>query len=90
MPAPNTRKDVYKRQTLALKLAEAKLLQAVAGANPVVLLDDVLSELDRSRQEYLLNHIKGHQVFITSCEEPGNVELLRGNRFEICDGRIQE
>lgn len=76
--------------TLALKLAEAKLLQAVAGANPVVLLDDVLSELDRSRQEYLLNHIKGHQVFITSCEEPGNVELLRGKRFEICDGRIQE
>jgi len=76
--------------TLALKLGEAKLLRAVTGSNPVVLLDDVLSELDPSRQEYLLGQIRGHQVFITSCEPPPNPELLSGRKFKISAGRIQD
>ncbi len=40
---------------LALKLAEAKLLKSITGNNPVILLDDVMSELDVSRQDYILN-----------------------------------
>ena len=43
---------------LALKLAEAKLLKSITGNNPVILLDDVMSELDVSRQDYILNHVK--------------------------------
>ncbi len=53
---------------LSLKLAEAYLLGEKKGEAPVILLDDVLSELDLSRQEYLLNRLDGMQVFITCCE----------------------
>ncbi len=44
---------------LALKLAEAALLAEALGEKPVILLDDVMSELDASRQDYLLNKIPG-------------------------------
>lgn len=53
---------------LSLKLAEAALLGEKKGEAPVILLDDVLSELDCSRQEYLLSKLEGMQVFITCCE----------------------
>lgn len=43
------------------------------------LLDDVMSELDLSRQDYILNHIHGWQVFITCCD-PGAVRRLDGGR----------
>ncbi len=55
---------------LSLKLAEAKMLWEYFGEPPVVLLDDVLSEIDRSRQEYLLKNTRGCQTFITGCEPP--------------------
>ena len=53
---------------LALKLAEAALLAEALGEKPVILLDDVMSELDASSQDYLLNKIQGWQVFITCCD----------------------
>ncbi|MFU0832021.1 MAG: DNA replication and repair protein RecF [Oscillospiraceae bacterium] len=53
---------------LALKLAEAELLSQMNGDKPVVFLDDVMSELDASRQDYLLNHLTDFQVFLTCCE----------------------
>lgn len=62
---------------LALKLAEAAMLDETTGEKPVVLLDDVLSELDSSRQDYLLNHLSDCQVFITCCE-PEQAQSLRG------------
>ncbi len=52
---------------VALKLAEAELLTRRTGEEPVVFLDDVLSELDGERQAYLLNRLEGFQVFITCC-----------------------
>ena len=55
---------------LSLKLSEAQLLKNFYSEPPVVLLDDVLSEIDRSRQEYLLTSTKGCQTFITGCEAP--------------------
>ena len=65
---------------LALKLAEAALLEEATGEKPVALLDDVMSELDAARQDYILNRIEDWQVFITCCE-PGTVlRLDRGNR----------
>lgn len=50
---------------LSLKLAEIELVKKKIGENPILLLDDVLSELDRKRQHYLLDSIKGIQTIIT-------------------------
>jgi DNA replication and repair protein RecF len=50
---------------LSLKLAEIELVKEVIKENPVLLLDDVLSELDRNRQNYLLNSIGDIQTIIT-------------------------
>lgn len=73
---------------LALKLAEAETLAGVSGETPVVLLDDVMSELDQSRQDYLLNHLHGRQVFITCCS-PETVSLQEtGKRFRVEAGKI--
>ena len=52
---------------IAMKLAEAQLLEQATGETPVIFLDDVLSELDTERQDYLLNRLNGFQVFITCC-----------------------
>ncbi len=55
---------------LSLKLAERELHREDTGQWPVLLLDDVLSELDQKRQEFVLERIRGGQVFITGCEVP--------------------
>lgn len=58
-----------KRSTvLSLKLAEAAVACDVLGEHPVMLLDDVLSELDDSRQAYLLTRIEDKQTFVTTCD----------------------
>lgn len=73
---------------LALKLAEAELMAEVSGEKPVALLDDVMSELDPLRQDYILNHIKDWQVFITCCD-PTSIERLEGGKtFEMSAGKI--
>ena len=54
--------------SLALKLAEGELCREDCGEYPVFLLDDVLSELDSGRREYLLHKMKGKQVIMTTCE----------------------
>ena len=75
---------------LALKLGEANVLAQSIGEEPVILLDDVLSELDASRQEYLLNHLKGRQVFFTCCD-PAGIQLLRkGKVFFMQDGLLKK
>ncbi|NMA00462.1 MAG: DNA replication/repair protein RecF [Clostridiaceae bacterium] len=53
---------------LALKMAELVILSRRTGEKPILLLDDVLSELDASRRHQLLDVISGHQVFITSTD----------------------
>lgn len=71
---------------LALKLAEASLLEEVTGEKPIALLDDVMSELDPSRQQYILNHIRDWQVFITCCEP---TPMMRdGRQFYMRDGKL--
>ncbi len=69
---------------LALKLAEASVLGEEKREKPVILLDDVLSELDSSRQDYLLNRLSDIQVFITCCEYSVNSE----NIFYVKNGEI--
>ena len=75
---------------LALKLAEASLLYRLLGECPVVLLDDVMSELDQSRQDYLLNHIEGWQVFITCCDPKQTERLAAGRSFEMKNGVLRQ
>ena len=53
---------------LAMKLAEGAISRAVGGEEPVYLLDDVFSELDAERREYLLSALGRRQVIITTCE----------------------
>ena len=73
---------------LSLKLAEREIHKNDAGEYPVMLLDDVLSELDPRRQEYVLNRIRGGQVFITCCENDRLDTMLRGRVFHIRDGEV--
>ena len=73
---------------LSLKLAEREIHRSAMGEYPVMLLDDVLSELDPRRQEYVLNRIRGGQVFITCCENDRLDTMLRGRVFHIRDGEV--
>lgn len=75
---------------LALKLSEAEVLNKVTGEYPVALLDDVMSELDPARQNYVLNHISKLQVFLTCCD-PSNINnLSSGTVYKIENGKITE
>lgn len=56
---------------LAMKLAEGEVSAGVFGENPVFLLDDVFSELDTARRNYLSGKIRDRQVIITTCEPSG-------------------
>ena len=71
---------------ISLKLAQRELMQNSSGQMPVLLLDDVLSELDPGRQDFVLNQIVGGQVFITCCE-PGRFTKL-GRTIEIRNGEV--
>ena len=69
---------------ISLKLAQRELMGREWGEEPVLLLDDVLSELDPGRQDFVLNQIVSGQVFITCCE-PGRFTKL-GKTIEIHKG----
>lgn len=73
---------------LSLKLAQREIFQEETGEWPVLLLDDVLSELDARRQSFVLNRIQGGQVFITCCEEEKLEGLEGGKAFHIQNGRL--
>ncbi|MBE6816389.1 MAG: DNA replication/repair protein RecF [Ruminococcaceae bacterium] len=74
---------------LALKLAEAALLEQMTGIRPIALLDDVMSELDEKRQDYILNRIKGLQVFITCCDKEQILRLKEGKTLHIESGELK-
>ena len=73
---------------LCLKLADREIHRSAVGEYPVMLLDDVLSELDPKRQEYVLNRISGGQVFITCCENDRLDRLQAGRLFHIRSGEV--
>lgn len=75
---------------LALKLGEAAVLRENLGEKPVVLFDDVMSELDRSRQDYLFNRMQGWQIFITCCEPAAVLRLSGGKTFRMEGGALSE
>ena len=71
---------------ISLKLAQRELMKRESGEEPVLLLDDVLSELDPGRQDFVLNQIKSGQVFITCCEPERFTKL--GQTIQIRKGQI--
>jgi len=73
---------------LALKLGESEIIKKVTDETPVALLDDVMSELDEKRQDYVLNHINDRQVFLTCCDPSQVLRLCEGKSFLIKGGEI--
>ncbi len=71
---------------ISLKLAQRELMRRESGEMPVLLLDDVLSELDPGRQDFVLNQIQTGQVFITCCE-PGRFTKI-GQTIQIKNGSL--
>ncbi len=74
---------------LALKLAEAQMIFDITSEKPIVLLDDVLSELDESRKDYLLNEITGMQTIITTCESSA-FESINNEVYFVENGKLIE
>ena len=74
--------------SLSVKLAEAEIINRLSGEYPVFLLDDVMSELDPERQNYVLNHIKGIQSFITCCDPSNTVQLKKGKIIRVKNGQV--
>ncbi|MBO5226718.1 MAG: DNA replication and repair protein RecF [Ruminococcus sp.] len=72
---------------LALKLSQAKLYGSAKNESPVILLDDVMGELDRSRQEVVYTIIRDMQVFITTCHDEVLISELDGRRILLKNGR---
>ena len=73
---------------MSLKLSARDIFHEDTGEYPVLLLDDVLSELDKRRQEFVLNRIHGGQTFITCCEDDRLSALLKGKIFHVREGAI--
>lgn len=77
---------------IALKLAEARMIHEKSDDYPIMILDDILSELDSFRRSFIINHIEKLQTFITSCNisdaidnnlTDGHIWNVRGGTFEV-------
>ncbi|MGN1416781.1 MAG: DNA replication/repair protein RecF [Oscillospiraceae bacterium] len=74
---------------VVMKLAQAKIIGEQTGDTPVMLLDDVLSELDDMRKSFILGSVKDIQVFITCCDEAFISEKgLKGKIFRVENGNV--
>ena len=73
---------------IALKLSEREIARKDTGEEPVLLLDDVLSELDQGRQDFILNEIRTGQVFITCCET--EKVTTAGRTFFVSRGTLRD
>ena len=75
---------------LSLKLAELDLIKEETGENAILLLDDVMSELDSGRQEFLVKTLKDVQLFITSTEIAENLRSSaeKGKIYIVKEGLI--
>ena len=75
---------------LSLRLAEAKMLKERHNERPVIILDDVLSELDGFRRGFVLNHIVDYQLFITGCNINDFNEIKNGKNWQVSGGNFAE
>lgn len=77
---------------LTIKFASLEIIKEIIGEYPVLLLDDVLSELDSKRQEYILNSIKNIQTIITctGIEEINNLLSDNSYVFKVTKGIVEK
>jgi len=75
---------------LALVLSELKWIEEIMGDTPVLLLDDVMSELDQSRQEYLMKGLSGIQTIITTTDDHimGHGLFEKADRYRVISGTV--
>lgn len=71
---------------LALKLSEADIIRQKNKTDPVIILDDILSELDSVRRNYIIHHIEKSQVFITCCNINELSTLTNGKAWNTENG----
>lgn len=83
---------------LALKISELQIMSDLAGSDPVLLLDDVFSELDSTRKEFLLKYLKGVQSIITCTDadvimglkEVESIKYFKVEKGSISDSSFEE
>ncbi len=75
---------------LSMKLSEGELSKKIGGEDPVILLDDVLSELDGDRRDFVLGSLGKRQIIVTSCEPSLFEENLSAKLFRVEDGQVRE
>lgn len=77
---------------LSVRLAELSLIEEETGESAILLLDDVMSELDLNRQEYLIKTLENNQIFITATELSNDIiARLKGvNKIFIKNGKVIE
>ena len=68
---------------LAMKIAEGELSSELTGEYPVFLFDDILSELDNKRKDFILSGLENRQVIITGCEQ-----INKGKIFKVSGGKV--
>jgi DNA replication and repair protein RecF len=84
----NSSRGELRAQILALKLLQAEYLSQT-GKKPIILLDDVFSELDETRRTKLIENLQGHQIFITSTEEHHLPKLAKDAQIlKVADNQI--
>lgn len=72
---------------LAMKLAEAECITVLQGTEPVLLLDDILSELDAHRQKFIFQKMNGRQTVLTTCEL-GKIRKKGDRVFTVKEGKV--
>ncbi len=75
---------------LSLKLSEAEIIRRKNKTNPVVILDDILSELDNIRRNFIFHHIEKSQIFITCCNKNDLAQLNYGKAWSVEKGNFME
>ena len=85
-------RDRQRTAALSLKLAEIEIVKKQIGDTPILLLDDVLSELDSSRQNYLLNSIHNIQTIMTctGLDEFINNRFNVNRIFKVTNGKVSK
>ena len=73
---------------LSLKMCELEIIKEETGENPILLLDDFMSELDSKRRNSFLKNMENTQIIIT-CTEKLIIENSKSNFFDVCNGKVQ-
>lgn len=79
----------HRTAALALKLAELDVMRDVTGEQPILILDDVLSELDAHRRAGLMNAVEGIQTFITCVKVEDEMRQVPMALYDVQDGKVK-